>query len=126
MNNDKYKEGVLHGQINTIFDFMEIDKKYKFDYLDEDYDKETEELILKLEYIGKDIEWKEESDFDKIEDYDKYSEENGNIIFNKGCKLFNDIKDIIKKYNIFTKCTRIESDDYDYFVIYLYFRSKYF
>ena len=122
---NEYKEGQLHGSVMTLLDFLNLEN-YNFEYLDESFDNNEKTLELKLEYIGEDIEYKEEEDFKNHLEFNKYKNKYGNIIFEKGYNLKNLIINTIKKFNNDIICLdKIESDYDDYFVVYLYFKLKY-
>ena len=98
-----------------INEVCKIVKKHNFDYLDEfEYDDKIE---LKLEYVGDDIKYIQEEDFesDLIDDYMNFKGEQGDIV----CEHFEEALEEINKKEI--KYNNWEWDSFDYPCIYMYF-----
>lgn len=75
---------------NIIKEIVNISEKYGFEYLSED------ENELRLEYIGKDIEYKDcDEDFEKWGDYLDFAYEMEEIVDNHFEKALKDIEKVI-------------------------------
>lgn len=120
MNN--FERGYYTGIVETIYDVLQIDKE--FEWLDDEWNEENKELEITLDYIKDDLIYKDESEFDLIEDYKKYADKIGDIIYKKGEETVEQINKFCDLYNICIRCSRIEIG-HDYFVIYLYFKRLY-
>ena len=91
---------------------VELMYKYDFDYLD-CYENE-----LKFEYVGNDLIYKEEEDFETKDEWRKFEEEQGAIVEKHFEKAINEVK---KK----VKIDEYDYDEYDYPCVYVYFNEWY-
>lgn len=120
MNTDDFTRGYYTGIVGTVYDVLQINKE--FEWLDDCWDEKTNELEISLDYIKDDLIYKDESEFDLIQDYRKYADKIGDIIYKKGEEVVEQINKFCDLYKISMKCSRIEINYSDYFVIYLYFK----
>lgn len=99
----------------NIDKILSIGEKYNFEYLDEYVDEKKDSLELKLEYVGDDMEYKEEDDFENIIEWREFVDEQGEVVRNH----FGEMMEEMKKKGV--EYIDYEYDDYDYPCVYLYF-----
>lgn len=102
-------------EVSKLFKIDET--KYGFEYLDYDV-RSSRGYELKLEYVGDDMEYKDEEDFEDMNEWREFRNKQYDVKVNHFEEMLKDMKR--KKINY----DDYDYDDYDYPCVYIYFKLE--
>ena len=94
------------------------EEKFGFDYLDCWDERENGIYVIKMEYVGDDMEYKDEEDFEDMDIWRTFR----NKQYEVKEKHFNEMLKEMKKIHI--NFDDYDYDDYDYPCVYIYFKLE--